>query len=218
MTDTQLNFTAALRVVIADTDEPDMRAVARRALELLDADQVFEAATTHLAGLARRQWNLIATERGTVSPSSEEVVSLRGADTFLGDTTTSDREFMARNRESLARGLNKRARRLREMGRNGPAVSIVPSSREVLDAERRADEISALADALDRVTDGIGGGGSVIEQRAAAAIQRADERRGKSEQKVGRFRAVAERLTTADGVGVPRARRAIQRMAKEMGL
>lgn len=161
----------AVRAVLADATGPDMREVGRRAAALLDDDLVLAAAATHLASLARREWNRsVRNADGTVS--ADEVVVTGAAETFIGNTDAADREWLAANRERLAEGLLERADALRAW----PSPTMAPTSAEVLGAERRARNLESLADALEQlVTAPTPDPRPAARERVAAARKVLDE-------------------------------------------
>lgn len=215
------NYVDALRaVIVLDRNEPEMRDIARNALKLLDEDMVVEAALTHLTSLARSEYNRQIREQGTTSPNSDEVVNVRGTDVFLGATSESDREWLARSRETLADGLQRRADHLRTYGATGPAVTAKLTTSEVLRLERRAAEVERLADALDVMTVGLGTGDSPIERHIAEAIREANEHRDAMLRLQECYRMIGERAVKIDAAGSVFAgfRRAIRIMADDFGI
>lgn len=172
----------AVRAVLADTAGPDMREVGRAAVALLDDEQVMQAAVTHLAGLARREWN--RSNRGPDgSPGPDEIVVTGAAETFLGNTDESDREWLAQNRERLAEGLLDRAVALRSWTPTGAVGQL--TSREVLTAERRAASLDSLADALEQLVT------SPLDDQRGAAVARIIEARRRVMEMLPKAKEVA---------------------------
>lgn len=146
MANSKSTLVSAVRAALADSTGPDMREVGRRAAALLDDELVFAAAATHLASLARREWNRsVRPADGAVGAA--EVVVTGATERFVGDTTVTDREWLATNRERLAEGLLGRAAALRLWSPDEQP----PSNAEVLAAERRALNLESLADALEQL-------------------------------------------------------------------
>lgn len=141
-------YKAAIRRALRQDGPPDMDAVARHAVELLDDDLVVEAAITHLRQMARREWNAMASTDGP--GPSVEVVNVRGNDVLLGDTDQDDREWLAAHRSALADGLAARAAFFRSAAAcSGGPVTV----KEVLRAEKEAASAVSLADALAALID-----------------------------------------------------------------
>ena len=202
------SFVGAVRAALSGADTVDMRRVAAEALSLLGDDQIYQAALTHLASLARREWNKALREGGVEGVDSDEVVNLRGTDLRLGDTTDDDREWLASNREALARGLEASADRLREAPIVG-AVSGHISTREVIHAERVATEVENLVATCRRLVDGLGTGSSLAERRSRDGIAEIRAKIAAAEADIERFTAWAERVAAT--IEIPSLHRQLQR-------
>lgn len=168
------NFTAAIRAVLADTDDrTNMRGLGLQAASLLPDHLLYEAAAAHLTGLARKLHNQEVRSHGVDGSSSDEVVWLKGRDVLLGDTDDSERELLAVSREVLADGLMKRAEQLRLFGAAGPTLTDSGhtsslSTHEVLEAERRADRFETMAARLRALNSGDGGLAGAAQEKIAA--------------------------------------------------
>lgn len=210
------SFVSAVRHVLASESTTDMRAIAGRAVALLDANLVAEAAITHLAGLARREWNRSVRENGVDGVSSDEIVSLRGRDALIGETDQDDREWLASNRERLADGLKRRAAELRECGTFGPGLGLRLTRRKVLDAERRAQEVENMVAAIHKLVEGVGTGCSKIEMHVAEKGAELDARYAKAIEERKHLLWAARHIGDAGnylGRDAARARRAARRLA-----
>jgi hypothetical protein len=180
------SFAEAIRNALAEDDSIDMRAVAARAAKGLPQELLLEAAISHLSSMARKYYNVALREKGSEG-LSEEVVSLRGVDTRLLDTEADDRDWLARNRETLSEGLRRSAERIRELRGYSLSDTADLSPRDVLRSERQAQQLNIAVQRLQALVAG-------VEHEVDERVQNAASRASRHKADTERYSSLARRF------------------------
>jgi hypothetical protein len=204
---TARSYRSALRQAFrCQSDGPDMDAVARHAIQLLDEEMVVQAALTHIRQMARREWNRLAGDEA--EGWSADVVNLDGVDFYLGDASEDDRAELAKRRDVLADGLKSRAAAIRSGG--GERTY---SQREVLKAERQAKSAIAAVESLAELLDS-----GKLEQATLSTVQQRQERTAAYGAATDRLLFLASKLVPLPLASLPKTRRAVAAMARDLNL